>query len=249
MKEDNVYEETTLSESTVAVSEIGEGRKGAEQKDCAIPGKFKDVDALARAYEALQAEFTRRSQRLKELERKAENSSENGAAHIEAEKLRKNALARKQASKRFEEFLTETEELGGQEMRSVEGEPVEAQPEKTMAVSQEKMENEATVYATSETANGNVGASAEEKQVGATSVAKREDMPSSEALYAQVCRDESLRLRIIGEYLASIGKSGAPLMTGGAGAFVTPPQKAKNIAGAGDMALQYLKQQKTKIGN
>ena len=32
------------------------------------PGKFKDVQALADAYKALEAEFTRRSQRLKELE-------------------------------------------------------------------------------------------------------------------------------------------------------------------------------------
>ena len=31
-------------------------------------GKFKDVAALKQAYEALEAEFTRRSQRLKELE-------------------------------------------------------------------------------------------------------------------------------------------------------------------------------------
>lgn len=32
-------------------------------------GKFKSVDALLRAYNSLQAEFTRRSQRLKELEK------------------------------------------------------------------------------------------------------------------------------------------------------------------------------------
>lgn len=32
-------------------------------------GKFKDVDALLEAYTSLEAEFTRRSQRLKELER------------------------------------------------------------------------------------------------------------------------------------------------------------------------------------
>lgn len=31
-------------------------------------GKFKDVEALKQAYTALEAEFTRRSQRLKELE-------------------------------------------------------------------------------------------------------------------------------------------------------------------------------------
>ena len=32
-------------------------------------GKFKDVEALMQAYTALEAEFTRRSQRLKELEK------------------------------------------------------------------------------------------------------------------------------------------------------------------------------------
>ena len=42
----------------------------AEIKDKAAPvtGKFKSVEALMSAYLALEAEFTRRSQRLKELE-------------------------------------------------------------------------------------------------------------------------------------------------------------------------------------
>ncbi|MBO4323654.1 MAG: hypothetical protein J5836_03230 [Clostridia bacterium] len=35
-------------------------------------GKFKDLNALLRAYDSLESEFTRRSQRLKELEREAE---------------------------------------------------------------------------------------------------------------------------------------------------------------------------------
>ena len=34
-------------------------------------GKFKDADALLRAYNSLEAEFTRRSRRLRELEEKA----------------------------------------------------------------------------------------------------------------------------------------------------------------------------------
>lgn len=37
-------------------------------------GKFKSVDALYRAYERLEAEFTRRSQRLKELEAGAQRN-------------------------------------------------------------------------------------------------------------------------------------------------------------------------------
>lgn len=43
---------------------------GAEKVETAATdvGKFKDVQALWNAYQALEAEFTRRSQRLKELE-------------------------------------------------------------------------------------------------------------------------------------------------------------------------------------
>ena len=42
----------------------------AEKKEAAAGlGKFKDVEALMQAYTALEAEFTRRSQKLKELEK------------------------------------------------------------------------------------------------------------------------------------------------------------------------------------
>ena len=40
----------------------------AESKEELLAGKFKSVDALVRAYGELEAEFTRRSQRLKALE-------------------------------------------------------------------------------------------------------------------------------------------------------------------------------------
>ena len=65
---------------------------------------------------------------------------------------------------------------------------------------------------------------------------------SSEELYRQVSRDEGVRLKIIGEYLASIGRNGAPLTASGAGVPITPPLRAKNIADAGAMALQLFKQ-------
>ncbi len=58
----------------------------AEKTEAAAElGKFKDVEALKSAYEALEAEFTRRSQRLKELEKANKEQSppaqaENGAA-------------------------------------------------------------------------------------------------------------------------------------------------------------------------
>lgn len=52
----------------------------AEKKEEVAAGlqKFKDVQTLAEAYRALEAEFTRRSQRLKELEAQQANK-ENGA--------------------------------------------------------------------------------------------------------------------------------------------------------------------------
>ncbi len=47
--------------------ENGKQEPTGEQKEL-LAGKFKSVDALVRAYGELEAEFTRRSQRLKALE-------------------------------------------------------------------------------------------------------------------------------------------------------------------------------------
>lgn len=46
-----------------------QGAEAREERGTAAPcGKFKSVDALLHAYNSLEAEFTRRSQRLRELE-------------------------------------------------------------------------------------------------------------------------------------------------------------------------------------
>lgn len=59
---DNVNAEESEMQATAEPAE-------AEEKSAATGlGKFKSVDALLSAYESLEAEFTRRSQRLKELE-------------------------------------------------------------------------------------------------------------------------------------------------------------------------------------
>lgn len=67
-----------------------------ENKGSAVLGKFKDVNALLAAYGALEAEFTRRSQRLKALEKEAENlrnvrgaASENAGREAEKSALGK----------------------------------------------------------------------------------------------------------------------------------------------------------------
>ncbi|MGN0807322.1 MAG: hypothetical protein ACI4MN_02615 [Candidatus Coproplasma sp.] len=62
-----------------------------EEGIAAGPKKFKDVQALIDAYTALEAEFTRRSQRLKELEANKEQDS--SAASICAQATSEDALS------------------------------------------------------------------------------------------------------------------------------------------------------------
>ena len=301
-KEENVCVKTMGTEEKNVMEN---GAKGCCENASAVPAKFKDVDALARAYSALQSEFTRRSQRLKELERKVENLEGEGASvRSGAEKLRKNARVRRADAARFDRFVAETEKTNGQSTEDTESvesavtvetaegtetfhtaetepatetvamvattanlneKPTKEQPLENEALEEKKGgegEKGPTTYemnsSTDAPAHGGEGAEKQEQaEAGATvrslkmqaqegagqaSVAGNEAaFTPSEALYAQVCRDEGVRLRIIGEYLSSLGKSGAPLMTGGAGAFTAPPKKAANIAEAGNMALLYFK--------
>lgn len=81
-REENVYEDCGLAHTAEA----------EEKEGAAILQKFKDVNALAEAYSALQAEFTRRSQRLRALEKAmdnfgqaeaAENAREGGAETVQ----------------------------------------------------------------------------------------------------------------------------------------------------------------------
>ena len=271
-KEENVYEETTLTGETGAVSANGGDQKDADTASTVL-GKFKDVNALARAYGALQAEFTRRSQRLKALEREAEKfaGEEAGAGRSGAEKLRKNAETRRVESKRFDEFVAQTASQGAkpsaETAENADPENLTGQPSALDLEKEQIEQNGGTVYAMNAFDKGKADAGEEVKTESTTkkpqaerqafsgvvegalkgenalpSVAESGDAAEpSELLYAKVCRDEKVRLRIIGEYLSSIGRAGAPLMTGGVGVLATPPQKAKTISDAGTMALRFFK--------
>ena len=245
MAEDNAYEDTTRVEQ--ASKNKGQGEAYGAQE---LPAKFKSVSALARAYEALQAEFTRRSQKLKELERKAENfeADKQKGGMEEAEKLsletenavdeekpvKENNVPLESASKeqnlgngdtRYEMKANLAQENvqseGGEEIR--ETQPLE---EKT-----EAFERETTVL--DEARKGEMASTS------AASGGEATELPQS--LYERVRNNEEVRLKIIGEYLSSIGKTSAPLMASGAGTLATPPKKAKDIHQAGDMALLYFK--------
>jgi hypothetical protein len=137
--------------------------------------------------------------------------------------------------------------------------PTEEQPLKTQS-GVENGENGDTMYALKSSVNApaqvendvggekaaenavkGIGMQAREGEKVASVAGSMLSLAPSETLYAQVCRDEKVRLRIIGEYLSSLGKTSAPVMTGGVGAFTTPPFRAANITEAGNMALLYFK--------
>ena len=280
-QEDNVYEETTLTEDVAETQEsaVAQGREDAS----AVLGKFKDVNALARAYGALEAEFTRRSQRLKELEKLTDNLQTKDAA-AGAEKLRKHAKSRKEETKAFDEFVSlvaNTQASGVAESKPdglEEGvDALDTVEENTGSQTQELcLENEAkeggryaltkgsTLTAKPEgegnaaeldvklargekpffnRQNGGIGEASVEGEKTFPAVAEYGNTElSSEELYRRARRDEGVRLKIIGEYLASIGKNGAPLTASGVGVPITPSLKAKSIGDAGVMALHYFKQ-------
>ncbi len=206
MKEENVDVEMHQT----GEEEYKEGASVPPVDASAVLGKFRSVDALARAYESLQAEFTRRSQRLRALEKEVENFKEGSGSG--AEKLRRLATARRAEEKEFDAFVAEMEK------------PTDGEQKPEVALEEGSIEGEAP----------------QERGEMPTVGSGREE-PSDSELFAKAFDNEAVRLKIVGEYLSSLGKSGVPLTSGGVGVLTTPTQKAKTVGEAGDMALLYFK--------
>ena len=211
---DNAYEQTQTG--TIAEAKVGLGDAPTQ-----VPtdlGKFKDVGALLKAYDSLQAEFTKRSQRLKELERQVEQFGDgtlvSGVGGVE--KLKTRAAERKQETQKFDAFVRDLERESTELNSTAEG--LEEQDE-----------------------NGKEIVGVDDKN--GASVAKQTPTISPDDLFDLVNRDESVRLKVIGDYLASLKTTGAPLMRGGAGLCVSPTIKAKSIDEAGAMALRFFKKE------
>ena len=265
-KEENVYEETNRTEHSVDAEEYAQPKAVDGVKEgSAVLGKFKDVDALVKAYGSLQAEFTRRSQKLKELEKTLENFGQKDAGSG-AEKLRKNAAVRRDRAKEFDAFVAEMrkgeEEIAQTETSANDVGDIEFNadipysfdlkpdaldaPKETFEA--KPAERSAGTVEVNPTETG-TGDKRDFSRAPTNEFVGREGVPtvagnaeeSSEALYTRASRDEQVRLRIIGEYLSSLGRTAAPVMAGGVGALATPPRKAKSIGEAGDMALRYFK--------
>ena len=224
---ENVCVETVATE--LGSEDIAAKTAEKEMSSSTDLGKFKDVNALMQAYTALQAEFTRRSQRLKRYEKEEENQVRDGAA---AQK-RTAASDMTDASAQSEQGPSSPDKESIETV-DVDGEPKEMGEQETDGVRTANVVAEAdTEENATKTAANVVGAALK------ASVAE-EHTPS---LYEQVMASEEVRLKVIGDYLSSIGKSGAPLIVGGRGVMQTPPKKPNSISAAGKMALAYLKTQ------
>ncbi len=270
IKEENVYEEDLETEDVAAAKTEELTDRKEEENASTVLGKFKDVDALAKAYTSLQAEFTRRSQRLKKLEKAVENRNfkKSELEGSGAEKLRKNAEVRRKAAKEFDEFVSEVGKAALEEGKeflkersTVEksgGFAAERENEKETFAQNgglaDKKEPEACqeeelgkaeridwVEPTYKNEAFESGVDTPQKQTISVVATGGEASLDPELLFDQASRNEKVRLRIIAEYLDSIGKSGAPLTSGSAGIFSAPPVKAKSIGDAGDMALRYFR--------
>ena len=208
-----------------------------EKKGSAVPQKFKDVDALVRAYGSLQAEFTRRSQRLKELEKEMENFKAAATDVFSAEKRKRKADERKEEGRKFDEFLSSIEKEVVEEkpstLQTVQTEEEQAQSGEEETVGKGRVETKLSTDAPAAQKEGE--ASALESVANGREIA----LPSSDELYEEVCKNENVRLRVIGEYLSSIAHENAPLMTGGVSMLASPQRKVKTFEEASGMALRF----------
>ena len=227
MEKDNVLvEEQVKTEREETMSGMENAKDG---KGSAVLKKFKDENALAKAYGELEAEFTRRSQKLKALERELANLQAEkpvSVGEVEGVFIGDNAA---NSSTGGEALVEPTDESSIKESGSVGDEATNAE-----SVGEELGKRSLD------------GASAFEKIDKESAVESIAQKVSDEEIYERASGNEEIRLKIIGDYFASLKKSSTPLIRGGQGTIVSPNTRAMNVSQAGDMALRYFKTEKTQ---
>ncbi|MGN1052802.1 MAG: hypothetical protein ACI4SH_05380 [Candidatus Scatosoma sp.] len=194
----------------------------AAKADSDLPEKFKSVRALADAYNALQAEFTRRCQRLRELEARADNLSRGENADGENGSSDREGGGKAAAQSEEKTVLS----APPQDAQSPAGAFQNASDDVDNAIDAKGADGAKGANGAEDGANagGNAGAAPREAE------REREESVS-----------ERMRLKIIADYLSSLKNNAAPLIRGGAGTLATPPAKPDSIEEAGRMALRYFR--------
>ena len=205
MEQAELAPQVELAETPAAATDNGE---------TASVGKFANSDELLKAYNRLEAEFTKKCQQLKEAERRSEASQP--AVAEESAPL----YEREEWEDRVAEFLGKypiAEEYAAEISSVLKEEPDLAKRENCLEVA--------------------LGRALAKNYKKPESIMEDENF-----LEAHVYRNDKVRDRVIRDYLAGLSPlSGAPktLPHGGAAAII-PPSRVRSIEEAGAMAEKMI---------
>lgn len=99
---ENINEQTEFKSHTAEA----EKEKGEGKNDVSL-GKFKDVNALVDAYNSLQSEFTKRCQKIKELESKLTSVDNNLPTEVKSASASEEHTTSKDKEQVLKEYLFE----------------------------------------------------------------------------------------------------------------------------------------------
>ena len=247
----------------------------AEEREAVTDlGKFKDVKALLEAYQALEAEFTRRSQKLKELEASKEQEAparraQTDRVQTEGKPSSEGQTSEEESDKKVSTENGETPEVGKEEENVAprtalpEGaSPLPALPQKAVteealpkkAVTEEALPEKAvTEEALRQTALPELSAQGDLGQAHADAAIAQ--APSAEATNSNgggavgVTLSElsqQMKNAVIEEYLTAVlAKRGVPFVTGG-GAVSAAKRTPKTVSEAGALANKLFKNKEEK---
>lgn len=231
----------------IAHTEASENLTG-EKIAPSLLGKFKDVESLLKAYDALQAEFTKRCQRVKALEGEVERlslstSEKSGndetvseeeakgreefksAIPVNADEINSNAVLSQDSPERYDGFLEE--ENFDTILNFFKNYPsaVKFSEDLLKGLSRGKVKEEDLF-----------------KSFVKSLLANDEKIKSEEISYDKIT--PSMKERIIKEYLVSLkdGVTRPTTLLSGEGVIpLSPPVRPKNIAEAGALAKKIIK--------
>lgn len=195
-------------------------------------GKFADVDSLLNAYNRLESEFTKRSQRLRELEREVELIKEQSAGRAESEVVQ-------------DETGSAAEERASADSESFDEGGLTRETERFL-----KDNPEAARFAEDIIAKIDLGGRLEGGFLYRAYVGVLKDMLKRERekitddfILSRAIDTESIRDEIIRGYLAEVYSAKREcLLTGSGGeSVIAPPIKPSTITEAGKMAVSVLR--------
>lgn len=216
-----------LIEEQIATQPIGE-------TNAISLGKFADEKALLKAYNELESEFTKRSQRLKELERennllKQEQtdmlSGKDEVVHDET------GSAAKEREANSASYLEDDGEITAEVCRFLRQNPEAAAYAEAIALKAGTL--------------GDAKSGVLERayiEVLKDQLQKEREMINDDFIYTSAKNTPEIKERIIRDYLSALsGQKSARLLSGGGESVVMPPNHPKNIAEAGEMATLILR--------